>query len=55
MTRHLGSELHSSSSGSRLRDKANTHTVERAVALACLLILAIGVFLVMRPFLSALL
>jgi predicted PurR-regulated permease PerM len=53
--RHLGSELHASSSGSRLRNNANTHTVERAVALVCLLILAIGVLLVMRPFLSALL
>jgi predicted PurR-regulated permease PerM len=51
----LENELHATSSGSRLRNNANTHTVERAVALACLLILAIGVFLVMRPFLSALL
>src|SRR3954451_21119507 len=55
MTRHLGSILHASSSDSRLRNNANTPTVERAAALTCLLILAIGVFLVMRPFLSALL
>ena len=33
----------------------DNHLVERAVALACLLILAVGCYLVMQPFLSALL
>jgi predicted PurR-regulated permease PerM len=41
--------------GIRLREDAGDHLVERAVALACLLILAVGCYLVMRPFLSALL
>ena len=55
VTRRLGVELHTAGSGGRLRNGANDHLVERAAALACLLILSIGVFLVMRPFLSALL
>jgi predicted PurR-regulated permease PerM len=55
MSRHLGREAHAASLGGRLRSKSDNHSIERAVALVCLLILAIGVFLVMQPFLSALL
>lgn len=55
MSRHLGREAHAASLGGRLRSNPDNHLIERAVALVCLLILAIGVFLVMQPFLSALL
>jgi predicted PurR-regulated permease PerM len=55
MNRHFGRAVHAAGFGSRLRNNADNHLIERAVALACLLVLAIGVFLVMQPFLSALL
>jgi predicted PurR-regulated permease PerM len=55
MNRHFGREVHAAGFGSRLRNNADDHLIERAVALTCLLVLAIGVFLVMQPFLSALL
>ena len=55
MSRHLGREVHAASLGSRPRNNPSSHLIERAVALVCLLILAVGVFLVMQPFLSALL
>ncbi|UEM19771.1 AI-2E family transporter [Skermanella mucosa] len=53
--RHLGSAAQTTGLGSRLRRNDGDHLVERVVALACLLILAIGCYLVMKPFLSALL
>src|SRR4051812_13060822 len=53
--RHLGGVIQTSVSANRLRKNADDHLVERAVALACLLILAIGCYLVVQPFLSALL
>ena len=53
--RHFGNAAQTTGLGSRLRKNAGDHLVERAVALACLLILAVGCYLVMRPFLSALL
>jgi predicted PurR-regulated permease PerM len=55
MNRNFGTEVHAAGFGSRLRSNADNHQIERTVALACLLVLAIGVFLVMQPFLSALL
>lgn len=55
MSKHLEREAHGAGLGSRLRHNPADHLIERAVALVCLLILAIGVFLVMQPFLSALL
>ena len=55
MNRRFGREVHAAGFGGRLRNNAENHLIERAVALACLLVLAIGVFLVMQPFLSALL
>jgi predicted PurR-regulated permease PerM len=53
--RHLGVAAQTSGLGSHLRKHAENHLVERSVALACLLILAVGCYLVMQPFLSALL
>jgi hypothetical protein len=55
MNRHFGREVHAAGFVSRFRSNADNHPIERAVALTCLLILAVGVFLVMQPFLSALL
>ena len=56
--RHLGSTFQARQTGGfgkRLRNQAGDHLVERAVALACLLILAVGCYLVMQPVLSSLL
>ena len=55
LNRPLGNDLRAAAPGGRPRISANNQLIERAVALACLLILSIGVFLVMQPFLSALL
>ena len=55
MNRDFRREVHAAGFVSRLRSNADNHLIEHAAALTCLLILAIGVFLVMQPFLSALL
>jgi predicted PurR-regulated permease PerM len=52
--RHLGNAAHAAG-WRNLRSPADNHLVERAVGLVCLLILAAGCYLVMKPFLSALL
>lgn len=54
-SRHLGRAAHAAGLGSRLRDNPNNHLIGPAAVLVCPLILAVGVFLVMQPFLSALL
>src|SRR4051812_37110101 len=55
-----GSAVQADGLGERLRKHAESHLsgdhlVEQAVALVCLLILAVGCYLVMQPFLSSLL
>ena len=55
--RHLGSTIQAARPAvlAASRNQAGDHLVERAVALACLLILAVGCYLVMQPVLSSLL
>src|SRR4051812_28092349 len=55
-----GSAVQADGLGERLRKHAESHLsgdhlVERSIALVCLLILAVGCYLVMQPFLSSLL
>jgi hypothetical protein len=55
MNRDFRREVHAADFGIRLRNNAENHLIERAVAPACQMVLEIGAFLVMQPFLSALL
>ena len=55
MNRDFRREVHAANFGIRLRNNAKNHLIERAVAPACEMVLVVGAFLVMQPFLSALL